>query len=432
MTSEICACQRRSAGHPDDDLHVRRARAGPNRRRRRRHHDAGDEKRAGRDEFGDTVSVTQQMCRTVGPTCPDIPGDDWTTLTQRSTVLDVLGHVVARADSTLGSDGTPESTATTTYQPDLAGDVLSMTEPAGSTTASSYDALGRTTSSTTDGIATTHAYDGLGRETVTVEPGFDGSTLTTHREFDADGNLVERTEDDSEDQSSSRTMYTYNSLVRLWTTTGPTGLLTTRTYDALGRQTKLVAGDSVTDTTYDKAGRAVAVVGAYTQGEPPAEAPTTTSVFDALGRQRPETTLDGTTTTYYNAAGDEIATVDEDGAVTRTAVNILGEAVRIVENCTDTGSDPPADPATCTGSGTSDGSTNITSTTTYSATGAILKVTHVRAGVTSETTFDGAGRDARDRDRRRRPRAHDRPHLRHHGREIGVVASGRRGDGDGL
>jgi RHS repeat-associated protein len=339
------------------------------------------------DEFGGKTSTTSSI-GAAGPSEPT----SWTNLSRATTILDALGDPTQTDAITFDSTGAATVTATTTFTPDLAGDVLSATDPSGVTTTATFDALGQVTGETTDGATTSHAYNGLGLETETVAPGPDGETLTTSQDYDADGNPLSRREIDSVDGSDATTGYAYDSLGRLKTTTEPSGSTTTRTYDALGRVTRLVAGDSVTDTVYDKAGNAVEVVGPYTNGDSPADAPTTSNTYDALGRQTAESTTDGTVQTVFDAAGDTIAEVDEAGVVTRTVVNAQGWIVTTIENCTDSGTAPPANPGTCGGGGTSDPATNVVTTTAYGATGALLTVTTTSAGVTSKTTYDGSGR----------------------------------------
>ena len=338
------------------------------------------------DELGAKVSVTQQACATAEP-CTS-----WTSLSRTSTTLDALGNQVREVEVTLAADGSLSETLTTTYAPDLVGDVLSVTEPGGSTTTASYDAVGRQASSTSDGLTTNHRYDGLGRETQSVQPGGNGSTLTTDRVFDADGNLIQKTETDTADGSVAVTYDTFDALGRAATTTDATGLLTTRTYDRLGRLTRLVSGSSTTDTAYDRGGHALSRVGPYVGPTVPAGTLTVSRTFDPLGRQTAETNADGAATTAYNSRGDIIATVDRLGIVTRRMVNVQGTTVKTIDNCTNTGTTPPSDPATCAGTGTDDAATNVVTTTSFTAAGAILTTTRVAGGVTSTTTYDGGGR----------------------------------------
>ncbi|MEI7744702.1 MAG: DNRLRE domain-containing protein, partial [Chloroflexota bacterium] len=338
------------------------------------------------DEFGDQTSTTTS----IGPAGTSAPAS-WTNVSRTSSVLDALGDPTRTDAITFDSTGATTATATTTMVVDLAGDVLSATDPNGIATTATFDGLGQVVTET-DGATTSHAYNGLGLETSTIAPGTTGGTLTTSQAYDADGNPVSLEEVDSVDGSDAMTIYAYDGLGRLRTTTDPSDLATTRTYDALDRVTKLVVGDSVTDTTYDKAGNPVDVLGPYTSGESPANAPTTSNAYDALGRQTAETTEDGTAQTVYDAGGDTIASVDEAGVVTRTVVNAQGETVTTIENCTDSGTAPPADPGTCAGGGMSDSATNVVTTTAYSATGALVAITVTSAGVTSKTTYDGSGR----------------------------------------
>ena len=74
-----------------------------------------------------------------------------------------------------------------------------------------------------------------------------------------------------------------------------------------------------------------------------------------------------------------------------------------MRNCTTSGTTPPSDPASCTGGGTRDGSTNLTTLTWFDGTGAAVRTT-ADAGTssattaTSDTAYDALGRLQATRD----------------------------------
>src|SRR5439155_7477757 len=121
--------------------------------------------------------------------------------------------------------------------------------------------------------------------------------------------------------------------------------------------------------------------------------PTTTYVYDLLGRVTSSTDTSGTITltTYdrlgrtattnvdgglssnaYDRAGNLLSTKNPTGDVTATVVDGLDRTVQSITNCTNTGTSPPVAFVVCTGAGTHDASTNLTTTTYYDAVGNTL------------------------------------------------------------
>jgi YD repeat-containing protein len=81
-------------------------------------------------------------------------------------------------------------------------------------------------------------------------------------------------------------------------------------------------------------------------------------------------TEDVTTSFHYDDAGRQVAVkaplaTTSANAVTRLLYNGEGRLWKEIRNCTDTGTTPPADPATCTGAGTADADTNVVTEYAY-------------------------------------------------------------------
>jgi RHS repeat-associated protein len=346
------------------------------------------------DEFGNTLVETQQAAT---------PQSTWTTMSATTNVYDLAGR------ATSVTTVTPTATTTTSSVYDVAGDQVSDTAADGTITTNTYDGAGQVLSEQAPGVdATTNTYDGLGDETVCVEPAPGMGVTTTTSVFDLDGQMTSQTIDTN--GTPATTTHVFDVLGRETSSTDPAGLTTVTTYDGMGRVTRTVATDpnthvaTVIDTSYDKDGEALTVTGPYFQGQ--TAAPADVTVYDALGRatSQIENYLPGsqdpganiTTTTYYDAGGDAVATVSPttsgNTTVTRTMFDIAGDAWETISNCLD---NPPDAPALCAGnggSGTASNPTNIVSSTQTSASGAIESQTSTSGGVTTTSTYDGAGR----------------------------------------
>jgi YD repeat-containing protein len=173
---------------------------------------------------------------------------------------------------------------------------------------------------------------------------------------------------------------------------------TITTYDRLGRVLTSTTHGAITSHVYDRAGNEVSVTD-------PAGIVTTTT-YDPLGRATVVITNDVaspsgpvediTTTTFYDAAGNTIAARDARGVTTRSIVNVRDQVSRSIANCTDSGTTPTTNPAGCTGAGTHTTTANVISDTVYDGQGAAVRtVTAVGlAGfeATTETAYDAAGR----------------------------------------
>ena len=114
------------------------------------------------DGAGNVSGASASFALTVDATAPATPA------------ITAVTDDAAPLTGNIAPDGSAAYTITSTFDLDLAGDVLSTTQPGGAIENFSYDARGLEMTSTSEGETTTHDYDGLGRETHTVEPGPDG------------------------------------------------------------------------------------------------------------------------------------------------------------------------------------------------------------------------------------------------------------------
>ena len=198
----------------------------------------------------------------------------------------------------------------------------------------------------------------------------------------------------------STTETVYDTLGNATSTTSEIGTVTTSTFDRLGRLLTTTTEDRTTTYTYDRAGNQLSVA------DPTGV--TTTTAYDALGRATAvivndvagQSTLPGedvTTATWYDAAGNTVAVTDALGITTRSILNARDQVRRTIANCTDSGTTPTSDPATCTGEGTHDATTNVITDTTFDGQGNVIRtVAAVGLGTayetTTETAYEAAGR----------------------------------------
>ena len=298
---------------------------------------------------GHLVTVTRNSG---GPT-PEVTGYAYTASDQVAAELDPKGITTTHAYDANGNEtqsvanctntgttppGDPAwKTCAATGTHDATTNVTTTSVFTLTATAGRLGLPDNTTSALT-GRSTTFAYDTLGRPTSETPP----EGATSH-EWDELGNEIR--------------------------TTQPGSLVTTRTLDLANHVTTEVAPGPRTTTTYDATG---AVVSTTVAGD------TVSRTYDGAGQLLTETIDPGTTPHLnlvtehaYDASGREIAARDPAGTVRRTWYDNDGRVTQVVENCTNTGTTIPGDPAwkTCAGSGTHDATWNLTTTPTYDARG---------------------------------------------------------------
>ena len=205
-----------------------------------------------------TKYVYDDLGRQTQVTAPD---GSFTTLSYSGQVSSVTNALSQTTTSTVNARGevvnVTDNAGTTTYTYDPFGNLLTMTDPAGNVTTHTYDTRGRKTQSADPDMGTwtydynvldqltsqtdaksqtaTLAYDLLGRVTQRVEPG-----LTSNWAFDTQTKGIGKLATATTDAGYSRT-HTYDSLGRAVSTTttiDSTDYTASMTYDANGRVTQ--------------------------------------------------------------------------------------------------------------------------------------------------------------------------------------------------
>ena len=234
--------------------------------------------------------------------------------------------------------GRGDATATTTLaygegRDGLAGLVTTMTDPTGRRTLYAYDALGRVSRVTIpmggDDLVTQYHHDELGSLVAIVDP--DG--IVTRLVTDARGRVIRRID---------ACMDVGGTDPATCAGTGPhdadTNVVTDLRYDSAGqlvsRVMRATVGDVRTDWVHDAAGRVVAEV-----IDPDGLALTRRWAFDGAGRVVGERDARGTVTIHRR---------DQEGRIVGT-----------IAGCSDDGTRPGADWASCRGDGPRDGTWNL-------------------------------------------------------------------------
>jgi len=328
------------------------------------------------------------------------------------TTLYVYNTAIVAGKAGLVTQSTDPTGAVTDTTYDDLGHQLSTTKTgtglgAGIVTATTNDANGSVVSKTLDGIVTEHTYDANGRHTkLVVDKGSGKLNLTTEYAYDLQGNQIAK-----KDSRGTITRSWYDANRRLiktvanCTTTGTTlpsawetctgagtadatwNLTATYGYDSLGNQTSEIAPNGAeTRNGYDSNGSVIWTTDNY--------AASTTS---------PDQNL--TTYFYFDDLKQDVATkaptLDRTTfVVTRRTYDDQGRVSSEIVNCTDSGTTAPINPATCTGAGTANATTNIITTYAYDAAGNQVAVTAPKSsdsnsGTNTATTryaYDGGGR----------------------------------------
>ncbi|MFD1502320.1 RHS repeat-associated core domain-containing protein [Streptosporangium lutulentum] len=298
-----------------------------------------------------------------------------------TSAFDKAGRLTSTTAPAYTPPGTTTLIPTTSYDYDAAGRQISVTDPRGYVTSTTYDALSRPVRETAPGpdgpggqwvstydllgeplavIDPTGArveatYDDLGRTITTtqIERKPTTAALTTKLTYDSAGNLIT-----SVAPGDKTTSYTVNAAGQVTAVTDPNLNKTSIGYDVLGRQTKVTNPlENVTEIEYDLAGRQIAakdltrtgaVVRTLGVGYDPAGNPTSTTSgeghitrqqFDALGRMtaliEPVSTNKSITSTFgYDATGARTRTTDGRGNTTWTSYNTLGLVESVIEPAT--------------------------------------------------------------------------------------------------
>ncbi|MEU4494504.1 LamG-like jellyroll fold domain-containing protein [Streptomyces sp. NPDC023998] len=250
--------------------------------------------RYGYDQFG---QLSQKTDPVAGTKLTTLAESESGTLNQAETDLDGAG--------------------VTRYNWTPTGLQLSVTDPTGAKSESTYDELGRRLSSTTverypslQNLVSRYAWDDANNQTASTTPG-NHTTTATHN---AAGEILSVT-----DPIGAVTKFGYDGLGRQTETTDATGRKTTTSFDAIGNATATT--DYGTGTT---ALRSVSAEfdpdGNRTAGKSATQARTTYS-YDALGRMtqqvEPVATGKSITTTFgYDEAGNRTRLTDGRGNTT--------------------------------------------------------------------------------------------------------------------
>ncbi|MBI5741808.1 MAG: RHS domain-containing protein [Nitrospirae bacterium] len=206
------------------------------------------------------------------------------------------------------------------YSPGL--DVTSRTEANGNTTVMTYDADGNMLSrteayGTVDERTTTYTYNGFGQ--ILTET-LDG--ITTGYNYDDYGNMLTKTEALGSDDERT-TSYTYNASGQRLTVTGPDGDTAANTYDRYGNLETVTNALSRTITYgYDLIGNPVSMTDVNGN--------TTTYEYDLRDRLIRETKPDGGVTVYeYDPAGNRTAVIDANGNRTEYVYDGINRLIEI-------------------------------------------------------------------------------------------------------
>ena len=235
----------------------------------------------------------------------------------------------------------------------VAGQVLTSTNALGETTSFAYDAYGNTTSvmlpdpdgSENENLPApvmTSTYDVLGRTTSSTSP--DGGVSTV--QYDINGRTIKQT---AADGSFVTMVYDVAGQVTSQTVTGsgasPLSLTSTIAYDGLGRAVSATDPAGTVSSVYDANGNLVSVTDATGQSftfeydkwgrkikSTDALGHSTSVVFNAAGRT--QSVLDGLNhaTTYgYDNSGRLTSSTDANGGVTTYEYDVLGRSARLID-----------------------------------------------------------------------------------------------------
>ena len=181
---------------------------------------------------------------------------------------------------------------------------------------------------------------------------------------------------------------------------GPVRNSSTYAFDALGRVTTAADPEGfVTTSAYDTDSNLVSQANPIGTGTATASS---TYAYDPKGNVLTEIApVDGaltvTTASSYNATNDVLtrSEADSDPAlklVTKYSYDGPGHLLGVDVNCTTTGTTPPSTASTCTGAGTADAATNLSTTYTYTSLNQLQDETDPLGRVTRHT-YDANGNE---------------------------------------
>jgi len=166
---------------------------------------------------------------------------------------------------------------------------------------------------------TTYLYDPAGRLISTTTP----DNVSKITDYDQDGRMISTTVDATALLGGKKliTSYTYDSLGRQTSVTHPDGSVTSQAYDAAGQLTGTTDADNNTTTyEYDDAGRNTKVIDALNH--------VTAYEYDEVGQKVSMTDANGNQTLYaYDNDGRVVTTTFPDITTQTTIYNIMGRKV---------------------------------------------------------------------------------------------------------
>lgn len=295
-----------------------------------------------------------------------------------TTTYDAAGEAVkvvdpkgVETDNTYAIDGSVVQT--TVHDPK--GDVTTVntysggvktsttTTVAGVTTQTDYDGAGRVLDTIVDpnglGLETDHAYDANGREIATRTAAKNGTTVATIAVtltvYDSQGRVSQTIANCTDTNPGSVPGTSWASCSGAGVHDGTWNQVTSYMYDDAGNKTLETAPNgTITAYAYDNDGNMISQTADYVDGY-----------------SGSDPTINVVTGYYYDADGRKIATASPTAggsyAITRDLYDASGNLTGEIANCTSSGTTPDSNPATCTGAGTADASTNIVTTYAYDA-----------------------------------------------------------------
>lgn len=240
------------------------------------------------------------------------------------------GQLVAMAD---------ENGHTTSYTYDGAGNLILVTDPMGHQTHYTYDAVGRQISITdANGRIAQFIYDDNDNIVQIVDP----KGQSTYFTYDSNDNLTQTV-----DRRGGITTYQYDENLKLIAETDPMGYVTHYNYDAMYNRTQMIdprgnitlyrydalsrlvelenAVGAITQFVYDPNGNVTQVIGALGRR-------TTNYTYDAVNRLETQTNALGWVTTWtYDAVGRTSSMINPRDAVTQYVYDLRDRVIYTVD-----------------------------------------------------------------------------------------------------